>query len=178
MFAVLTRVVAALNANRRPGEIASACSFAVLLALLPAGNLIWISLFAVAFLVKVNLGIVLLLTAVLSPAAVLADPTLDSIGFRVLSMPAMQSFFTMLYNAPVAPLTGFNNTLVPGALIAGAVAWFPVFFLARALVQLYRNTLRVKIIRSPFMQWLARLPLVRRLQNVAARARSVYEWAG
>jgi type II secretory pathway component PulF len=67
---------------------------------------------------------------------------------------------------------------VPGALIAGAVAWFPVFFLARAFVQLYRNTLRVKIIRSPFIQWLARLPLVRRLQGVAARARSLYEWAG
>lgn len=178
MFAMLTRVVAALNANRRPGEIASACSFAVLLALLPAGNLIWASLFVLVFLVKVNLGIALLLTAILSPMALLVDGILDTVGYAVLTVPALQSFFTWLYNAPLGPLTGFNQTLVPGALVAGIVLWIPVFFIARAFVQLYRNRLRVRIIRSPLVQWLAKLPIVRRLQGAASRARSIYEWAG
>lgn len=178
MFAVLTRVVAALNANRRPGEIAGACSFAVLLALLPAGNMIWMSVFVLVFLVKVNLGIALLMTAVLTPFAVLADPVLDNVGYAVLTLPALQSFFTWLYNAPLGLLTGFHQTLVPGAIVVGLLLWFPVFFLARALVQVYRNRLRVRIIRSPFVQWLAKFPLVQRLQGAAARARSIYEWAG
>ncbi|TVQ20992.1 MAG: TIGR03546 family protein [Spirochaetaceae bacterium] len=178
MFAVLTRIVAALNANRRPGEIAGACSFAVMLALLPAGNLIWVSLFALVFLVKVNLGIALLLTAILTPMAVLADGFLDRVGYAVLTAPALQTFFTRLYNAPFGPLTGFNNSLVPGALIVGLLLWVPVFFLCRALVQAYRERLRVKIIRSPLVQWFARFPLVRRVQDAARRARSIYEWAG
>ncbi len=171
----VARVVAALNSNRRPGEIAAGVSCAVLLALVPAANLIWILLLAALFFVKVNLSVALLTLAVLTPLATLADPLLDAIGYRVLTAGPMQELFIAWYNAPIAPLTGFNDTLVTGGLLAGAVLWLPVYFPVRAFVQVYRNTLRARLAELAPVRWFTRLPLVQRLTGWLRWANGFYQ---
>jgi len=168
------RVVAALNSNRRPGEIGAAAGCAVLLVLIPAGNLVWIALLVALFFVKVNLSVALLTLAVLSPFAGLSDPLLDTIGYRILTAANLQGVFTTWYNLPIAPFTGFNNTLVAGGLALGAVLWFPVFLATRAFVQLYRNTLRAKIAALPPVQWFSRLPVVQRITGWVRWANNAY----
>lgn len=174
----VARVVAALNSNRRPGEIAAGASCAVMLALIPAANLIWIAMFALLFLIKINLSIALLTLAVLSPFAALADSLLDSIGYAVLTAPALQEVLTTWYNLPLAPFVGFNDTLVAGGLVVGIFLWIPVFLLVRAVVQLYRHTLRPKIAELPPVRWFTRLPLVQRFTGWVRRANGIYERAG
>jgi len=170
----VARVVAALNSNRRPGEIGAAAGCAVALALIPAGNLIWIALFVALFLVKVNLSVALLTLAALSPFAGLTDPLLDSIGYRILTVAALQGPLTTLYNLPIAPFTGFNNTLVAGGLALGLVLWIPVYAAARAFVQIYRNTLRAKIAALPPVRWFVKLPIVQRITGWVRWANGAY----
>ncbi len=170
----VARVVAALNSNRRPGEIAAGVSCAVLLALVPAGNLIWIVLFAALFFVKVNLSVALLTLAVLTPIAPLADPLLDAVGYRVLTAAPLQGLFIAWYNVPIAPLTGFNDTLVTGGVLGGVALWLPVYFAVRAFVQVYRNTLRARLAELPPVRWFTRLPLVQRLTGWLRWANGFY----
>ncbi len=174
----LARVVAALNSNRRAGEVAAGVSCAVVLALMPPANLVWVMLFAALFFIKVNLSIALLTLAVLSPFAVLTDPLLDAVGYTVLNAAALQEVFIAWYNLPIAPFTGFNNTLVAGGFLVGLVLWIPVYLLARVFVQLYRNTLRARIAALPPVRWFARLPLVQRVTAWVRWANGFYQRVG
>ena len=49
--------------------------------------------------------------------------------------------WSAMYNAPVLPLTNFNNTVTLGAILVSIVLAVPVFFAARLGVALYRNKL-------------------------------------
>lgn len=177
LFTALARIVAALNANRRPGEIAGALVFGFALAMIPAGNLVWITLFFLLFLVKVNLGIALLSLAVFTPIALAIDPWLDSLGFSILTHDTLYEPLTAAFNAPLGPFLGVHNTAVAGALIVSIVAAVPLYLLGRWLVALYRDSLREKIAKSRLVRWWEKLPMARALRRLSERARSVYEFA-
>ncbi len=171
----VARIVAALNSNRRPGEVAAGVSCALVLALVPGGNLLWIAVFALLFLVKINLSIALLSLALFTLAAPLADPALDAVGYSVLTAEPLRSAFTAAYNLPIAPFAGFNETLVMGGLLVGLALWMPVYLATRAFLQLYRNTLRSKILQLPPVRWFTRLPLVQRISGWIRRANAFYQ---
>jgi uncharacterized protein (TIGR03546 family) len=156
----IATIIVAINANSRAGEVAAGIAFALLLALIPAGNLLWAALFLLSFLLKVHLAAELLFLALFRLLVPLADALLDRLGYLVLSLPALRSIFTTLYNLPIVPLTHFNNTLVMGGLAAGIILWLPAFFAFRALVFLYRGRLRERLAGSRLVQVFRRIPLV------------------
>jgi uncharacterized protein (TIGR03546 family) len=166
----IATIVVAINANSRAGEVAAGIAFALLLALIPGGNLLWGVLFLLTFLLKINLAAELLFLALLRLLVPLADGPLDRLGYLVLSLPPLRPVFTALYNLPVVPLTRFNNTLVMGGLVAGLVLWLPLFFVFRALVFLYRLRLRDRLAGSRLVRAFRRVPLV---AAIAAAARKL-----
>ena len=123
----IATLVVAINANSRVGEVAAGISFALLLALIPSGNLLWITLFIITFLLKINLAGELLFLALFKLLVPLTDGLLDRLGALVLSRPFLIEAFTAAYNLPLLPLSRFNNTIVMGGLIAGLLLWAPVF---------------------------------------------------
>ncbi len=170
----IASIIVAVNANNRAGEIAAGASFALLLALIPGGNLLWIVLFALTFLLKINLAMELLLLALLKPIAPLADGLLHRLGALVLTQPFLYEPFTVLYNLPLLSYTRFNNTLVMGGLIAGLALWVPVFLLFRRLVFLYRRKLREKLAGSRLVQAFRRLPLAAAIGNAVRKLGGAY----
>ncbi|MBN2554049.1 MAG: TIGR03546 family protein [Spirochaetales bacterium] len=174
----IAALIVALNANNRAGEIAAGISFAFLLALVPAGNLMWPILFVVTMLLKINFAAELLFLALFKLIVPLADGLLHRLGLLVLSPPFLSEVFTTGYNLPLLPLTRFNNTVVMGGLVAGLVLWVPVFLLFRRLVVVYRSSLRERIAGSRLARALGRVPLVaaiggavRKLGGLALRLR-------
>ncbi len=170
----IARLIASLNANRRPGEIAAGIAMGVWLALLPAANLLWVALFMITVFLKLNLGIELLILAVLSPLAALADGQLHLLGSALLTANALEGFFTTLYNVPVVPFTRFNNTVVMGALVAGAALWIPVFLIGRVLVRVYRRSIHPRLAESKIVKAVHRIPGVSRLISLTKRFQNVY----
>lgn len=160
MIKALAKTIVALNTNVRKEHIASGFAWGLLLALVPAGNLVWILLFFVSFFLKNNHGIQLLVIALLKLVLPLAAPLLDAFGYSILTMGALEGVFTLLYNLPLAPFTRFNNTLVMGGLATGLVLWLPAFLAVRAAVPVYRNTLAPKITGSKAYIAFIKLPLV------------------
>lgn len=170
MIKAIAKTLVALNSNIRKEQIASGFAWGVLLALLPAGNLLWVFLFLISLFFKNNYGTQLLSMGLLKLLVPLAAVPLDALGWIILTAPALQGLFTALYNLPLAPLTRFNNTLTAGGLAAGIVLWVPVFFAVRSLVPLYRNTLAPRIAQSWLYKGFIKLPLVSALTKAVSSA--------
>jgi uncharacterized protein (TIGR03546 family) len=170
----IAALIVAVNANSRAGEVAAGISFALLLALIPSGNLLWITLFIITFLLKINLAGELLFLALFKLIAPLTDRLLERLGAFVLSQPFLLDGFTAAYNLPLLPLSRFNNTIVMGGLVAGVLLWVPVFLLFRQLVIVYRRRLRDKIAGSKLVKALGRVPLVAAVGNAVRKIGGVY----
>lgn len=166
----VVRLVAALNSHKGVGEIAAGAAFGLLLALVPAGNLAWGVLVLVTWFLKVNFAVEMLVVAVLKLVLPLVDPLLDSFGFAVLTLPALQGLFAALYNVPLAPFTRFNNSIVMGGLLAGIVLWVPAYLAFKAFVKVYREKAKPRIEASKLYKWFRKLPLIESLARLAGRA--------
>lgn len=156
----IIKTVAALNSNNRPGEVAAALTFGVLLAMLPSSNLTWAAILSLTFFLKINFGAEMVMTAVLKPFAPLFDPFFDYFGYKILTIEALQPMYTKLSNMPIVPFTGFNNTAVIGTLAVMVVLAVPIFFLFKFLLKLYREKFRDRILSSKIIRKVSLLPIV------------------
>ena len=170
MLKPLAKLIIALNSNLRKGQIAAGFSWGLLLGLIPAGNVFWIALFVVSFFFKHHHFSKLLVLAVLKIISGAVAPLMDTVGWELLHVAALQPFFTSLYNMPFVPLTRFNNTLVAGGLISGIVLFLPVFFLIFFLVPVYRSRVVPKIRSSKFLAVIKKLPLLGPLIEMVSKA--------
>lgn len=168
MLKLIARFFAALNSNAKKEQIAAGLACGLLLGLIPAGNLLWVALFALTFFFKLHYGMQMLSLALFKLVAVLAAPLLDALGWAILNLNALRPAFIALAELPIAPLTRFNNTLVMGGLVAGLILWVPAFFGFRALVSLYRAKLLPKLERTKFYKAFMKLPGVAKLAGSVA----------
>ena len=170
MLKPIIKLLKALNGNIKKSQIAAGFSMGVLLGLIPAGNVFWIAIFVVSFFFNHHHWSKILAMVVVKLFLGLLNPLLDSAGWWVLHIGALQPFFTSLYNIPLVPLTGFNNTLVAGGLFLGMALWLPVFFLILLLVPLYRNKLIPGIRESKIYKSILKFPLFPVLEKVLKAA--------
>jgi uncharacterized protein (TIGR03546 family) len=175
MIKAIAKALIALNSNVRKEQIAAGFAWGILLALVPAGNLLWFALFILSFFFKINYGMQLLTMVVVKLFRLALIPAIDALGWELLHIDQLRPTFTMLYNLPIAPLTRFNNTLVAGGLALGIVLWIPLFFAMRAFVVVYRAKVAPKIAESKLYKAFIKLPLVKKL---ASAVNSATELAG
>jgi uncharacterized protein (TIGR03546 family) len=166
----IAKLVAALNGNTGRNQIAAGFSWGLLLALIPLGNFFWIVIFVVSFFFRHNHGGKMLAMALLKLLSPLLYPlVVDPLGWEILHTGPLQGVFTTLYNTPLVPFTGFNNTLVAGGLVLGLALFVPAFFLLRGLIPLYRNTLLPRLLNTRLVKALSTFqPLVRFMKLVSA----------
>jgi uncharacterized protein (TIGR03546 family) len=167
MIKTIVRVFVALNSNVKREQLAAGFACGLLFALVPAGNLLWLALFVATFFFKVNYAMQVLVALLLSPLRLVLGSVLDELGWAILNAPSLRTFFTALYNAPIAPLTRFNNTIVMGGLVAGLALWIPSFFAMRAFVSLYRAKLAPRVAESKLYKAFRKLPLVNSISKAA-----------
>ncbi len=173
MITMIAKLLAALNANSRPGEIAAAAAFGLMLALIPGGNLLWILLFIIVFFLKVHLATALFVMALARLGVPFLDPFISRVGLSILNIGGLNSLFTAMINMPLVPYTDFNNSLVTGGLAAGIVLWVPVFLLFALLVRLYRNRLWPLLANSRLVKAFQRLPLVKKIGKAVGKVSSI-----
>lgn len=170
----IVKLFIALNSNVSKGQLAAGIASGFFLALLPAGNLLWVVLFVLVLCSKANSAMILVVTGVGKLLSPLWASGLDTLGWAILNMPTLRDFFIRISNLPIAPLTRFNNTIVMGGLLTGLLLWLPIFLISIGLVELYRRKLSTKIAQLRFVKWIYRLPLVNSLAKaVSAAARVV-----
>ena len=175
----IAKVLVAINSNQRAGEIASGLALGFLLALIPAGNLLWWLILILTLFLRINLAAELLALALFKLIVPLLDGLLHAVGYAILTAPPLHWLFASLYNVPLVPFTRFNNSIVMGGFIAGLILWVPLYFLFRGLVRLYREKIRDKIANSKIVKAFQRFPIVSAItKGIRAIAKTVRKVMG
>jgi len=145
--------VKSLNSQGTPGQLAAGLALGSALGLTPLMNLHNLVLLAAAMLFNVSFGGFLLGWALFVPVGFALDPVFDAIGRTLLiGATGLRPMWTAWYNAPVLPLTNFNNTVVLGSFVCWAVLAIPLFFVLRSLVAQYRERVYARLKRTRFFQ--------------------------
>jgi len=141
LLKLLQSVFGTLHSEGTPGQVAAGMALGAFLGLTPLLSLHNLVIFALICLLNVSFGGAMLGWAVFTPVGFLLDPLFDSLGHRLLlDTPSLTPIWTALYNAPVLPLTNFNNTVVLGSVLFSAMCFLPLFFFFRWGVDRYRAT--------------------------------------
>ncbi|MCA9059190.1 MAG: TIGR03546 family protein [Planctomycetaceae bacterium] len=129
--------IKALLTESTPRQLSMGFALGILLGLVPKGNLLAIGLGIMVAALRINLGVAAAAALAATFAGVWLDPVSDRVGTWLLSHPALQSFWTQLYNTPLMPWTDFNNSVVIGSLLIGLVLVYPLHRLSHPLFVRY-----------------------------------------
>ena len=105
------------------------------------------------------------------PFGFLLDPLFHRLGSALLSSEFLTPLWIQAANAPLVPLTQFNNTVTLGSLVFWAVAAVPLFFLSRSSVAAYRGRLESLESGTPVVGAIGRSGIVRHLLGLEAGRR-------
>jgi uncharacterized protein (TIGR03546 family) len=150
-------VVKALMSESSPRQLALGFAMGMVIGLVPKGNLIAVALMMILGASRVNVGVGMFSAFLFSWAGTVTDQWTHEIGWWLLQLPALQSFWTQAYNTPIVPWTAFNNTIVLGSLTLGLALFVPVYFLSRPFFEKYSETVvaRLKKYRATKLLWSA-----------------------
>lgn len=129
-----------LNSDSGTNQLAVGLSVGMILGFSPFVSLQTFVVIAILFFFRIQIGAAFLAAFFFKFIAFLLDPVCDLIGRKVLEAEALRPVFVTLYNMPLVPLTRFNNSIVMGSGIIGFVLAIPAFFIFRALILKYRQT--------------------------------------
>lgn len=150
----LQTLVKALNSDGTPGQVGMGMAIGLAFGLTPLLSLHNLVVLAVAMLTTVSIPGVMLGWAVAVPLGFMLDPIFDRVGMALLLNDAFAPFFTWVVNTPVVSLSGLNNSIVLGSLVAWLVALLPAFLLFRSLVAKYRAHIYARLEQWKFFQML------------------------
>jgi uncharacterized protein (TIGR03546 family) len=148
----LQKLIKTLNSDGTPGQVAAGLALGAAFGLTPIANLHNLLILVAVTLVNVSFPAALLGLVMFAPVGFLLDPIFDSIGNALLANGPLLPAWTTFYNAPVIPLSNYNNTVVLGSLVGWAVLSLPIFFLGRFGVGKYRKKLLPKLEKMKFVR--------------------------
>ena len=140
------KVLAVLNSEESPKQLAAGFAFGAWIGLLPVTSLLSTVFVLLSFLINVNLAILAVGAGVFKLVAFAVDPIANQVGYLLLTkVPSLHPLWTELYNLPIVPYTRFNNTIVLGSFVIGFLLLVPNYMLGKRLVAYYRANFRDKV---------------------------------
>ncbi len=154
-FKTVRQVIAIFRNNQDPDEIGAGFALGSIIGLNPTNTLHNYVILFLLFLLNVNKGAALISVAFFAVIGYFTDPYAHQIGYKLLvEMPALNPFWTKLYNTPIVPFTRFNNTVVLGSLVIALALFIPVWLIGKKLIILYRKNLQEKVNKLKVIQLL------------------------
>ncbi|QDU90538.1 hypothetical protein Pla175_39440 [Pirellulimonas nuda] len=152
----LRQLAGLFTAHDSPRQVAAGVAIGMVLGLVPKGNLIAVLLGMTLMVFRVNRTAGLLSAALFSWIGLGMDGFTDRLGGIVLAAPSMQGAYAWLYDLPLGPWIGFNNTVVLGSLLTGLYLSYPCYLLTHLV---YAR------LQPPALRWIARYRLGRWLMG-------------
>ncbi|TBR23380.1 TIGR03546 family protein [bacterium] len=122
---LLAKALAALDS---PEQLAAGLALGFSVGLIPKTSLLAALGLTLLCALQVNLAAAYAAAALASAAALPADPLAHAVGNALLVKAAfLRPLWTALYNLPVVPWTGFNNTVTLGWTVLGLLAAYPLY---------------------------------------------------
>jgi uncharacterized protein (TIGR03546 family) len=141
----LSHVVDALRATASARHLAVGAALGMLVGLAPKDNLTAVLLGMLVLAVRNNLAAAALSALVFSTISPLVDPLAHALGHTVLTIGALQGLYARVFDLPLIPWTGLNNTVVVGSLLIGLLLFYPVYRVVKYAVQRYQPSLAARL---------------------------------
>ncbi|MEX2115341.1 MAG: TIGR03546 family protein [Bacteroidota bacterium] len=164
---ILSNFIKVLSAGQTPRQVAAGFALGSLAGFSPVLTLQGILVWLIILTFDVNLSAALLAFTLFAFLGYVLDPLFHEFGYVLLvNVDSLRPLWTALYNAPLAPLTRFNNTLVLGSLVGALVLSPAVYFGMKKFVVAYRTHLGARIekwkiyqvvSKSAFVRWYRRI---------------------
>lgn len=153
--------LAILREGQTPRQVSAGFTLGSIIGFSPMltlqGAVVWL----IILLFDVNLGAAFLAVAFCKLCAYLFDPAFHWLGYQILTnIDTLRPLWTTLYNAPVAPLTRFNNTVVMGSFVCALILAFPIYFGFKHLVIAYRKSIGARLEKTKLYQIIRHSSLV------------------
>lgn len=158
----LFQFIKLLNSDTGTNQIAAGIAAGFILGMTPALSLQTLLVFLCIFFFRIQIGAAFVSAFFFKFIAFILDPAFDSLGFWVLNLPSLQSFFTSLYNMPIIPYTRFNNTIVMGSGVLALLLSPFVYIGSLYVVKQYRVQIVARYQQTKFWK--------------AVKATSFYQW--
>jgi len=169
---IVKNFIQILRSGQTPRQIAAGFALGSMVGLMPFLTLQGLFLWLLILIFDVNLSAAILSATLFTLVAYLLDPLFHALGFFFLTdISGLHGLWTSLYNAPIAPLTRFNNTVVLGSLLCSILLFFPVYLGMKRFVLAYRAHLHTKIEKWKVYQVISKSTLVRwydRVKNLGS----------
>lgn len=134
----LRQFAGALIGNDSPRQLAAGVTIGMMLGLVPKGNLIAVALLVLLLALKVNRAAGLVVALFVSAIRMFFDRFAHLLGKDVLETAWLQLGFAQLYDMPLGPWLGFNNTIVMGSLLLAIYFSYPCYFFSLCAVQAWQ----------------------------------------
>jgi uncharacterized protein (TIGR03546 family) len=159
---IVTNFLKILRAGQTPRQIAGGFALGSIVGMSPSftlqGMLVWL----IIFVLDVNLSAAFLAFTLFAIVAFIFDPLFHSLGyFLLVQVDALKGLWTTLYNAPIAPLTRFNNTVVLGSLLLAIIFSLPIYFGMKSFVVAYRMHIHSRVEQWKVVKILSKSSLVK-----------------
>ncbi|PIS10335.1 MAG: DUF2062 domain-containing protein [Bdellovibrio sp. CG10_big_fil_rev_8_21_14_0_10_47_8] len=128
-----------LNSDTGTNQLALGLAFGLVLGFSPILSLQALLVIFCCFFFRIQLGAAFLSAFFFKFVAYVFDPVSDYIGRNVLESQSLRPLFTTLYNAPLVPLTRFNDSIVMGSAIISLALVIPLFFAFKIAIFKYRE---------------------------------------
>ncbi len=144
----------ALIGNDTPRQTGWGFALGMIVGLMPKGNLLAMSVTMLLFGTKVNRAAGLLGIGLFSYVGWALDGFAHRLGSLVITSPSIRPTIASLYEQPLGPFLGLNNTVVVGQLLVGLYLFFPAYRASYALAKHVRPRVQTHLMRYRVIRWL------------------------
>lgn len=144
----------ALIGNDTPRQTAWGFALGMMVGLLPKGNLVAIVIAMLLFGSRANRAAGLLGVGLFSYAGLALDDFAHRIGSVLLTAPQLRSALAWIYDQPLGPFSGLNNTVVLGQLLIGLYLSFPTYRIAYSIAWFVRPRVHAYLMKYRVIRWL------------------------
>lgn len=132
--------------GQSPEQVAWGFALGMIVGLSPMFNLQGLLIWLLILILDVNIAAAFLAFTFFSIIAFIFDPLFHLLGYEILTqLHFLDPAYTYLYNAPIFPLTKFNNTVVMGSLVSAIILIAPVYFAMKHFILSYRKHIGSKV---------------------------------
>lgn len=152
MISQIFKVFKALNSNAKPWQLSLGVSFGAIMGLTPMLSLHNLVLLFLAFIINMNLGIMILSFVLFSGFAYILDPVFHDLGYKILKTESLAGTWESVFSFPIALVAQLNNTIVMGSLVVSIALAISLFFIFNKFIEKYREKLLVYIEKVPLFK--------------------------
>ncbi len=135
---LVSNFIKILREGQTPAQVAGGFALGSILGLSPMLTLQGLLVWLIILVLDVNLSATTLSLLVFSFVAYIFDPIFHYFGYYLLvNIEGFKGIWTTLYNAPIAPLTRFNNTVVMGSFVSALILFPLIYFGMKKFVVAY-----------------------------------------